>query len=83
MGCPSGSGRRALADVLVVSGRLLRSPSLLCWSLPAAALTVARLHGYEPGLSAIAWPSPSPGPVVPNRDLPSRVGSIHDQEARA
>ncbi len=47
---------RALADVLVVSGRLLRSPSLLCWSLPAAALTVARLHGYEPGISAIAWP---------------------------
>ena len=47
---------RALADVLVVSGRLLRSPSLLCWSLPAAALTVARLHGYEPGLSGIAWP---------------------------
>lgn len=47
---------RALADVLAVSGRLLRSPSLLCWSLPAAALTVARLHGHEPGLSAIAWP---------------------------
>jgi len=47
---------RALADVLAASGRLLTSPSALCWSLPAAALTVARLHGYEPGLDAIDWP---------------------------
>lgn len=46
---------RALADVLAASGRLLTSPSV-CWSLPAAALTVARLHGYEPGLDAIDWP---------------------------
>lgn len=48
---------RLLAEVLIVSGRLLASPAMLRWSLPAAALTVARLHGIEPGIDAIAWPA--------------------------
>lgn len=47
---------RTLAEVLVANGRMLASPSMLRWSLPAAALTVARLHGCEPGIDTIAWP---------------------------
>lgn len=47
---------RALARALATSGRSLANPRVLCWSLPAAALTVARLHGHDLGHIAIAWP---------------------------
>lgn len=48
---------RALARALAASGRLLASPRALAWSVPAAALTVARLHGHDLGHVPIAWPS--------------------------
>ncbi|MGI4744592.1 MAG: hypothetical protein ACRYGI_10255 [Janthinobacterium lividum] len=48
---------RALARALAASGRLLASPRILAWSVPAAALTVARLHGHDLGHVPIAWPS--------------------------
>lgn len=48
---------RALARALAASGRLLATPRSLAWSVPAAALTVARLHGYDLGHMPIAWPS--------------------------
>ncbi|WP_419730325.1 hypothetical protein [Lichenicola sp.] len=52
---------RVFARVLTMSGRSLASPRILkpgvlAWSLPAAALTVARLHGHDLGHVEIAWP---------------------------
>lgn len=47
---------RVLARALAASGRLLASPRSLAWSVPAAALTVARLHGHDLGHVPIAWP---------------------------
>ena len=52
---------RVLARVLASSGRSLANPHILkpgvlAWSLPAAALTVARLHGHDLGHVEIAWP---------------------------
>ncbi|MCQ8242435.1 hypothetical protein [Rhizosaccharibacter radicis] len=60
---PGGAARarladavRALAGLLAASGRVVASPQIMCWSLPAAALTVARLHGHDTSMIPIAWP---------------------------
>jgi hypothetical protein len=48
---------RVLARSLARSGRLLASREVVYWSLPAAALTVARLHGHDTSAIEVAWPT--------------------------